>query len=75
MCGRGVLIHCLSRLGAAAAVLAAELQRGDRGFTTWACERDQAVDRFDGVMSHAFKCSRLSRYDSEPKSPLTVRRE
>jgi hypothetical protein len=69
MCSRGVLVHCPGRLGAAAAVLAAELQCGDGVFTAWAHERSQTVDHFDGVMSHSFKYSRLSRYDSELKLP------
>jgi hypothetical protein len=72
MCSRGVLVHCLGRLGAAAAVLAAELQCGDGVFTKRALEGDKAVHHFDGVMSHSFNCSLLSRYDSEPKLPLTT---
>ena len=69
MCGYRVLIHCLGRLGAAAAVLAAELPCGDRVFTHQALERAKAVHHFDGVMSHSFKYRRLSRHDSELKLP------
>ena len=75
MCSRGVLIHCPSRLGATAAVLATELQGSDAVFATLARERDQAVGHFDGVMSHSFKCSRLSRCDAEPKLPLATRHQ
>ena len=71
MCSYGVLIHYPSRLRAAVAVLAAELQCGDGVFTKWTPEHAKAVHLFDGVMSHSFKCSRLCRYDSELKSPLS----
>jgi hypothetical protein len=69
MCSRGVHVHCPSRLGAAAAVLAAELPCGDGVFTKWALEPGKAVHHFDSVMSHSFNCSCLSRYDSELKLP------
>jgi hypothetical protein len=74
MCSRGVIVHCPGRLGAAVAVLAAELLRGYGVFTEWALERADAVHHFDGVMSHNFKYSRLFRYDSELKllSPLST---
>jgi hypothetical protein len=61
MGARNVLVHCLSRLGAAAAVLTAELQGGDGVFTVLARERGQAAHCFYGVMSHSFNCSRFSR--------------
>ena len=67
MCSRRVLVHRLGRLGAAAAVLAAELPCGDGVSTKGAFERAKAVHHCDGVMSHSFNCSRLSRYDSELK--------
>lgn len=67
MRSRGVLVHCPSRLGAAAAVLVAELQCSDRVLTQWALERGKTVHPLDGVMSHSFHCSCLSRYDSELK--------
>ena len=71
----GVLVHRSGRLGAAAAVLVAELLCGDGVFTKGALERGKAVHRFDSVMSHSFNCSRLSRYDSELKlSPEIVAR-
>jgi len=66
---RGVLVHCPSRLGATVTVLAAELPCGDRMFTNWTLESAKTVHHFDGVISHSFKSSRLSRYDSEPKLP------
>jgi hypothetical protein len=69
MCSRGVVIHYFSRLSATTAVLAAEVPRGDGVSTQWAPERTKAAHHFDGVMSHSFKCSRLSRYDSELKLP------
>lgn len=75
MCSRSVLVHCLSRLGAAIAVLAAELLCGDGVFTKWTLERAKPVHHFDGVMSHSFKCSRLFRYDSELKLPSLVTSE
>jgi hypothetical protein len=68
VCCRGVLVHCLSRLGAEASILTTELQCRDGVLATWACERRHAVHRLDGVMSHRFKCSRLSGYCPEPKS-------
>ena len=52
MCSGGVLVHCPSRLGAAVAVLAAELLCGDGVFTEWTLERAKAVHHSDGVMSH-----------------------
>src|SRR5580700_2919541 len=66
---RGVLVHCPSRLGATVTVRAAELPCGDRMFTNWTLERAKTVHHFDGVISHSFKSSRLSRNDSEPKLP------
>jgi hypothetical protein len=65
----GVLVHCPSCLGATVAVLAAEVLCGDRMFTNWTLESAKTVHHFDGVISHSFKSSRLSRYDSEPKLP------
>jgi hypothetical protein len=67
MCSPGVLVHYLSRLGAAAAVLAAELLCGDGVFTKRALERGKATHRFDSVMSHSLNCKRSSKYDSELK--------
>jgi len=72
MCSRSVLVHCLSRLGAAAAVLAAELLGGHRVLTKWAPERGKAIDRFDGVMSHSLNCRRLPRHDFELKSQPVI---
>ena len=60
MCGPSVLVHCLGRLGAAAAVLSAELLRGDGVLTKRALECGTAIHRFDGVMSHSLNCRRLS---------------
>jgi len=54
MLSRGVLIHCLGRLGAAVAVLAAELLCGDGVLAERALEQAKAVHHFDGVMSHIF---------------------
>ena len=64
-----MLVHYLSRLGATIAVLAAELPCGDGVSTKWALERAKTSHHCDGVMSHSFKCSRLSRYDFELKLP------
>ena len=69
MCHPGVLVHRLGRLGAAVAVLAAELLCGDGVFTKRTLERAKAAHHFDGVVSHSFKYSRLFRYDSELKLP------
>ena len=60
MCSRGMLVHCPSRLGAAATVLTAELLCGDGVFTKWALEYGKAVHHLDGVMSHSFNCRRSS---------------
>ena len=65
MCHRGVLVHCPSRLGAAATVLAAKLPCGDGVFTKWALELGEAVHHFDGVMSHSFIVGAHLWYDSE----------
>lgn len=54
MRSRGVLIHRLRRLGAAVAVLAAELLCGDGVLAKRALEEAKAVHHFDGVMSHTF---------------------
>jgi hypothetical protein len=62
-----MIVHCPRSLGAAAPLLAAELQYCDGLLTTWAQKRSHAVDQFDGVISHSFKSSPLSRHDSEPK--------
>jgi hypothetical protein len=78
-----MLVHCPCRLGAAAPLLAAELQHCDGVLTTWALERGHAVDQFDGVISHSFKSSPLCHYGSEPKllrleigiQPVRLRRE
>jgi hypothetical protein len=59
MCSRGVLGHRPGRLGAAVAVLAAELPCGNGVLTQRALERAKAVHHRDGVISHSFKCSRL----------------
>jgi hypothetical protein len=62
-----MLIHCPRRLSAAAAVLAAEVPCGDGVLTMWAGEHRHATHYLDRVMSHIFKCSRLSEQGSEPK--------
>jgi len=49
MCGRGVLVHCPSRLGAAVPVMTAEITRGDRVLTKWTLERAKTVHHCDGV--------------------------
>jgi len=69
---RGVLVHCPSRLGATVTVLTAELLCGDGMFTKRTLERAKTFHHFDGVMSHSFKCSRLSWSDSEPKLPSAM---
>jgi hypothetical protein len=53
MRSRGVLVHCPSRLGAAATVLAVELPCGDGVFAEWALENGKAIHHFDAVMSHS----------------------
>jgi len=73
VCSPRVLVHCLSRLGAAAAILSVELLRGDGVLTKRAFECGTAIHRFDRVMSHTLNCRRLSRRDSKLKSqPLTA---
>jgi len=54
VCRGCVLIHHSGRLGAAAAVLAAELLGGDGVFTKGALESGESAHRLDGVMSHSF---------------------
>jgi len=73
MCNRGVLVHCPSRLGAAVAVQAVEIPRGEGVLTMWAREHAKAVHHFDGVMPHSFDCRPSSLYDSELKT--TARHE
>src|ERR1700726_4264526 len=65
---RGVHVHFPRRLGAAAPVLAAELPCGDGVPAKGTGEGGQAVNHLDGVMSHSFKCSRLSEMNPEPTS-------
>ena len=60
MCSRGVLVHRPSRLGAAVAILAAEIPCGDEVFAKSALERAKAAHHLDGVMSHSFNCRRSS---------------
>jgi hypothetical protein len=69
MCGSGVLVHGLSRLGAAVAVRATEFLFSDRMLAQWTLKRGKAVQGCDGVISHNFNCSHLSRSDSERKLP------
>jgi hypothetical protein len=69
MCGRGVLVHCPSRLGAAVPVMTAEITRGDRVLTKWTLERAKTVHHCDGVISHTFKCSRISRVTANQSYP------
>jgi hypothetical protein len=66
---RCVHVHCPRRLSAAAAVLTAEVSRGDGMFALWTVERGQAMHHLDRVMSHTFKCNRLSGQGPEPKLP------
>jgi hypothetical protein len=68
-----VLVHYSSRLGSPAAALAAELLCGDGVSTKYTLERGEALHRCDGVMSHSFKCSCLSGYDSALKLLSTTR--
>ena len=65
MCSRSVIVHRPSRLGSAAAVLAAELRCGNGVFAMLACERGHVVQRLNRVMSHSFK--------SSPPAPLRLR--
>ena len=67
MCSPRVVVHYLSRLGAAAAVLAAELLCADGVFTKRALECRNAIHHFDAVMSHSLNCRPLSKYHSELK--------
>ena len=60
MCHHGMLVHCPSRLGAAATVLAAEISCRDRVFTKGAVELGEAVHHLDRVISHSFNCRRFS---------------
>jgi hypothetical protein len=62
-----MLIHCPSCLGAAATTQTAEVACGDGMSTMWTAERSRVMLHFDGVISHIFKCSRISEQGSEPK--------
>ena len=54
MLSRGVLIHCLGRLCATVAVLAAESLCGDGMLAKRALEQAKPAHHLDGVMSHSF---------------------
>jgi hypothetical protein len=66
----GVLVHCPSRLSAAATLLVGELQCGHGVLTDWAPEDGKAIHHFDAVVSHTFNYNCLSRRDSELKFPM-----
>lgn len=53
MCRHGMLVHCPSRLCAAATVLAAKISRRDGVCTKWAIEFGEAVHHLNRVMSHS----------------------
>jgi hypothetical protein len=73
MCCCGVVVHCLSRLGAATAVLAAKLPCRDRVFATYTLECAKAVHHFDRVMSHSFSVVAYPCYGSALKFTLGAR--
>jgi hypothetical protein len=60
MCSRGMFVHRPCRLGAAVAILTAELSCGDQVLAEWALERRKAIHHLDAVMSHIFNCSLVS---------------
>ena len=62
-----MLVHCPGRLGAAIAIVAAELLGGDGVFTKEAPKRSNVARSIDRVISHSFNCSHLSRYNLELK--------
>ena len=53
----GVFVHRPGSLGAAAAVLGAELPRSNRVLAKYTFKSAKSVHHFDGVMSHTFKCT------------------
>src|ERR1700722_11245456 len=67
MCCCGVVVHCLSRLGAATAVLAAKLPCRDGVFATYTLECAKAVHHLNRVMSHRFSVVAHPPYDSKLK--------
>jgi hypothetical protein len=67
MCCCGVVVHSLSRLGAATAVLAAKLSCRDGVFATYALEYAIGVHHFDRVMSHSFSLVACPCYRSALK--------
>jgi hypothetical protein len=67
MCSRGVIVHGLSRLGTAVAVLAAKLSCCHGVFTEWALKLTKAVHHFDGIMSHSLKSNLFARYILQTK--------
>jgi hypothetical protein len=67
MCSRGVLVHCLSRLGAATTVLAAKLPSRNRVFAECTLECAKAIHYFDRIMSHTFSVFAYLTHDSRLK--------
>jgi hypothetical protein len=57
MYSNGVLVHHPGSLGAAAAVLGAELPCSNRVLAKYTLKSAKSVHHFDGVMSHNFKCT------------------
>ena len=56
---RSMLIDDCGRLGAAIAIHAVEVKRGDAVLAESALERGAAIHRFGRVVSHSFNCSPL----------------
>jgi len=54
MCSRGVLVHSLSRLGAAVTLLTIKRPCRNGVFAEYTLEYAKAVHHFDRVMSHYF---------------------
>ena len=59
MLSRGVLVHHPSGLGAAVAILAAELSCRHGMLTNRTLERAKTVHQCDGVMSHNVPCEEV----------------
>ena len=71
----GVVVHCPGSLGAATAVLDAELPCSDRMLTKYTLERAKTVHHLDRVMSHTSRVVSHGGMTLKLKFPFTVGHE
>jgi hypothetical protein len=67
MCGSCVLVHCFSRLGAAATLQATKDPCRNGVFAEYTFECAKAAHHFDRVMSHSFSVVAYPAYHSKLK--------